>query len=938
MKPEEKARLKIDQLLEAAGWIVQDYVNRNLYAGLGIAIREFPLKTGFADYLLFVDHQAVGVIEAKPEGTTLSGVADQSGEYLVGLPAAIPHASVLDDTVEKLPFAYESTGVETVFRDERDPEPRSRKVFSFHQPATLLNLLDDQVTLRGRLRQLPALNTSGMWRAQIQAIENLELSLAQDKPRALIQMATGSGKTFTAVSFIYRLIKFGKVRRVLFLVDRANLGKQTLKEFQQYVTPDDGRKFSELYNVQRLTTNAIDPVNQVVITTIQRLYSMLQGEPYYPEENEEGSLFESESSSLYKAPLPVVYNPAISPETFDVIVTDECHRSIYNLWRQVLEYFDSYVIGLTATPSKQTFGFFFENLVMEYPRQRAVLDGVNVEGHVYRIKTQITEQGSKIEAGFYVDKRDKLTRKIRWEQLDEDFQYSAGQLNSEVVSESQIRTVIRTFKDKLFAEIFPGRTEVPKTLIFAKDDSHAEDIVRIVREEFGKGNEFCQKITYRVSGANPEDLIATFRNSYHPRIAVTVDMIATGTDIKPLECLLFMRLVRSANFFEQMLGRGTRVISSTDLRAVTPDAPVKDHFVIVDAVGVVELPKVDTQTLEKKRTVAFPKLLDAIANGIRDEDTLSSLAGRLSKLEMQVTAADEVKICEALDKVAHLLPGDLPKPQTLSDLAHRLLDAIDPDTVLAKAVSMSGNEQPDSASIQKAQTKLAEMAARPLAASAELRNLLIAIQQRKEQLIDIVSVDHVISAGFNAEATEQARGTVESFRAFIQAHKDEIAALKMIYERPYGLRELTYRQVKELAEQLQQPPMAWTTEKLWSAYAQLEKDRVRGVGSKRVLTDLVSLVRHAVQMDDELVPFPERVQARYADWLAAQEAAGKTFASEQRWWLDRIVAQIGVNLHSRVEDLNSGEFMLKGGQIGASRVFGPGLKSIIDEINSVLVD
>ena len=275
----------------------------------------------------------------------------------------------------------------------------------------------------------------------------------------------------------------------------------------------------------------------------------------------------------------ISYNPDIPIEYFDFIVTDECHRSIYHYWRQVLEYFDAFIIGLTATPSKQTLGFFNQNLVMEYPHERAVADGVNVGYEVYRIKTEITEKGSTVEAGFYVDRRDKLTRKLRWEQLDDDFSYDAKQLDRSVVSKDQIRTVIKTFKEKLFTEIFPGRTEVPKTLVFAKDDSHAEDIVDIIREEFGKGNDFCKKITYRVTGEDPKTLIKEFRGSYNPRIAVTVDMISTGTDIKPLECVLFMRDIRSSVYFEQMKGRGTRTINPDDIKEISSELHYrKDPF------------------------------------------------------------------------------------------------------------------------------------------------------------------------------------------------------------------------------------------------------------------------------------------------------------------------------------------------------------------------
>lgn len=463
MKPEEKARRRIDALLEAAGWSVQDMSHLNLAASLGMAVREFPLESGFADYLLFVDRKAVGVIEAKPEGTTLSGVAEQSGTYLTSLPANIPHVQL------PLPFAYESTGIETFFRDERDPDPRSRRAFAFHRPETLWEWLEQGDTLRARLQAMPPLITEGLRDCQTEAIVNLEQSFAQARPRALIQMATGSGKTYAAVSFIYRLIKFAAARRVLFLVDRNNLGRQTLREFQQYVTPDDGRKFTELYNVQHLTSNTLDPVSRVTVTTIQRLYSMLKGDPEFDAEIEEHSLFEIAPGD--ERSREVAYNPQMPIETFDFIVTDECHRSIYNLWRQVLEYFDAFITGLTATPSRQTLGFFHQNLVTEYSHERAVADGVNVGYEVYRIRTQITASGSKVEAGYYVDKRDKLTRQTRWELLDQDLEYTARRLDRDVVAMDQIRTVVRTFKGRLFTEVFPGRNEVPKTLVFANPAS-----------------------------------------------------------------------------------------------------------------------------------------------------------------------------------------------------------------------------------------------------------------------------------------------------------------------------------------------------------------------------------------------------------------------------------------------------------------------------------
>jgi len=914
MTPEEEARQKIDELLKAAGWTIQDYKNLNLGASLGVAIREYPLKSGTADYLLFVNRRAVGVIEAKPEGTPLRGVYPQSEKYIVGIPESVPNAC------DPPPFAYESTGSETLFRDIRDPFPRSRRVFAFHKPETLRDWISQSDTLRARLRAMPPLITEGLRDCQIEAIQNLEYSLSEARPRALVQMATGSGKTFMAVTLSYRLIKFANARRILFLVDRNNLGRQTKREFDQYVTPDDGRKFSELYNVHHMTSNTLDPVSRVCITTIQRLYSMLKGEEYDPE-LDEYSLFEMMPAE--EKPKEVSYNPSLPIEYFDIIITDECHRSIYHLWRQVLEYFDAFIIGLTATPSKQTLGFFNQNLVMEYDHDRAVADGVNVTYDVYSIKTRITQEGSRVEAGYYVDKRDKLTRKVRWEQLDDDLEYSPQQLDRDVVAPDQIRTVIKTFKEKLFTEIFPGRTEVPKTLVFAKDDSHAEDIVQIIREEFGKGNEFCKKITYKTTGEKPEDLIASFRNDYNPRIAVTVDMISTGTDIKPIECILFMRNVRSRVYFEQMKGRGTRTISPTDLQAVTPDTRHKTRFVIVDAVGVCENDKTDSRPLERKRSVAFDKLLHSVAVGNRDEDSLTSLAGRLARLDR---ALDDEQRKEIETTVG----------MPLKIVVNRLLDAVDPDKKVERACEMFGTDEPTKEQVAEAERKLADEACmvfdRP-----EVRDTLVAVKRKSEQIIDTVSKDEVITAGFDEKAKERALHDIDTFRQFIEDNKDELTALQIIYSMPYGRRHITYEEIRQLADAIKRPPYQLTPERLWYAYEQLERAKVKKAGPQKLLTDIISLVRFAIGKDELLEPFSERVNRRFEEWLAGQERAGTSFTEEQKHWLVMIKNHIAASASISIDDFELTPFSEKGGAIAFHRLFGDRTEKILKELNEVLV-
>ncbi|MCC7164565.1 MAG: DEAD/DEAH box helicase family protein [Anaerolineae bacterium] len=913
MTPEELARQKIDAMLVAAGWTIQNKNQINLGASLGVAVREYPVQNiGEADYLLFVDRKPVGVVEAKPEGFTLGAVHEQTEKYQTATPANLPQVKL------PLPFGYESTGSETRFTDLRDPDPRQRPVFSFHRPETLADWLKQGDTVRKRLRYLPPLDETGLRDCQVEAIKNLEVSLSQDRPRALIQMATGSGKTFTAVSAVYRLIKFANARRILFLVDRNNLGRQTLREFQQYRTPDDGRLFTELYNVQHLTSNALDKSSRVCITTIQRLYSMLRGETEFEDDLEERSLFDLDVPD--QKPRDVAYNPNIPIETFDFIITDECHRSIYNVWRQVLDYFDAHLIGLTATPSKQTLGFFNQNLVTEYSHERAVADGVNVGFDVYRIKTAITSGGSKVDAGFYVDKRDRQTRRMRWEQLDADLEYGGEQLDRAIVAPDQIRTIIRTFRDKL-PEIFPGRTEVPKTLIFAKDDTHAEDILHIVSEEFAKGNEFAKKITYRVTGEKPEDLIASFRNSYNPRIAVTVDMISTGTDIKPLECLLFMRDVRSAVYFEQMKGRGTRTISETDLNAVTPDAAHKTHFVIVDAIGVTERIKTDSRPLERKRSVSFEKLLTSVAVGARDEDTLSSLAGRLARLDRELDSRDRAAIQKT---------GGAP----LSEIVNQLLDAIEPETQIARAQTLFNTPTPTDAQITDAATALADEAC-AVFDNPDLRNLLVETQKRNEQTIDNVSKDTVLSAGFDADAAARARRTVESFEKFIADNKDEITALQILYNLPYSRRHLTYAEIRELADAISKPPYNLDADKLWQAYAQLDKSKVRGASTQKLLTNLVSLVRFALGQDAQLEPFSAVVDRNFSAWLSNQN--GRVFTLEQQTWLTMIKDHIITSAAIGWDDFDDVPFNQHGGRVKAYYLFGSDLEPLMEELNTVLV-
>jgi len=918
MTPEEKARQNIDDVLDQCGWLVQDKSQANLHAAKGVALRELSFKTGEPDYTLFVDGKAIGTVEAKPAGHSLIGVEEQSGKYVTGVPKGLPAWR------SPLPFSYESTGTETRFTNHLDPEPCSRNVFAFHRPETLVRMVQQGKQLSQLLREFPALPKTGLWSAQFNAITNLERSFASGHRRHLIQMATGSGKTFTAVNFVYRLLKqTGTNTRVLFLVDRGNLGEQTLKEFQQFEPPDSNNKFTNIYITQQLTGGQLDPSARVAICTIQRLYSMLKGETAPAPDLDDMSVEAMES--LFKQPVPVTYNPKIPIEFFDFIVTDECHRSIYNLWRQVLEYFDSFLVGLTATPSKQTYGFFQRNVVMEYPHEKAVADGVNVQGEVYQIKTDITQHGSKVQAGYWVGKMDRQTRQKRWEQLDDDLEYDATDLDRAVQSEDQIRTVLTTFRDKVFTEIFPGRTDLPKTLIFAKDDNHADKIVEIARDVFGKGNDFCKKITYRTTGDTPQAVLKRFRNSFLPRIAVTVDMIATGTDIKPLEIVFFMRSVRSQNFFAQMKGRGVRVVTETEMENVNPGIKRKTRFVIVDAVGVCERDKTDAQPLERKPHVSFDKLLDAIALGNTEPEALESLAGRLIKLERRLdpVLTGEVKTAA--------------KGQSLCEIARGILDSIDPDLNHGDTESTEkiSYVEPSPSELRDLRASVVKSALLPLSGNPDLRNLLKKIQKAADQVIDVVSKDTVLFAGVAPKALQDSQQMAKSFREYLDTHRAEITALDILYRRPYRQR-LTEPMLKELEDKLRHNHAAWTEDRLWDAFAQVTPGKVKGRSQAGRFADLVALVRFALEQQPLLKPFADSVHERFHEWLMDKAKAGVNFAGDQLAWLHLIRDHIATSCSIETDDFDFTPFAQAGG-LGKARQLFPQLPALLDELNEALV-
>jgi type I restriction enzyme R subunit len=597
---------------------------------------------------------------------------------------------------------------------------------------------------------------------------------------------------------------------------------------------------------------------------------------------------------------------------------DECHRSIYNVWKQVLEYFDSFIIGLTATPDKRTFAFFNENIVSEYPREQAIIDGVNVGEDIFLIETNVSKNGAHLMKQ-KIEVRSRLSREKRWMQMDEELDYTPTQLDKDIINPSQIRTVIRSFRENLFTTLFPRRKEVPKTLIFAKTDSHADDIIQIVREEFGEGNEFCKKITY--SAENPESVLSSFRNDYYPRIAVTVDMIATGTDVKPIECLIFMRDVRSKNYFEQMKGRGTRTLSRDDLQKVTPSASGnKDHFVIVDAVGVTKSRKTDTRPLERKPSVSMKELMMNVALGARDEDTLTSLANRVTRLNTQMTEGEKKSFKEKSGIDAGRLAG-------------RLLNAFDEDIIKDKAVKDNDTPEPDEQQLAEAKKSLIKDAVEPFL-NPEVRSYIENVHRSHYQIIDNVNADDVLFAGYDTRREENADMVIKTFREFIDENRDEIIALRIIYDQKYKDRPAAISELKALYEKLKLKGI--TVERLWDCYAIKRPDRVKR-GTLAQITDLISIIRFEMGYADNLSPFADRVNYNFMQWTLRRNAGAVHFTEEQMEWLRLVKDHIASSLSIEPEDLDLSPFDRRGGLGRFYEVFGKDYKNILNEMNRELV-
>lgn len=884
MTPEEKARVKIDQWLTEAGWKV---INRDEYEPTitAVAIREGLLKGNLeADYFLFINGKAVGVLEAKREEVDIS--SDMVSEQVMTYAKSVPNC--YQAWLCPLPFLYKSNGKEVAFFDFREPDSSQWETINrIHTPKEFVKMLGIDDPFAG----LPTLNKRGLRDCQYEAVAELEKSFRSGQRRALIVLATGAGKTYTACLAAYRLLSYTPMRRVLFLVDRNNLGRQAETEFGTFRLTDSGDAFNTIFSVNRLKSPEIPSDSNVVISTIQRLFSLLKGENITDTDDDDLDNADSEVS------LPD--DPKLPHDFFDLIIIDECHRSIYGNWHKVLEYFDTArLVGLTATPIPDTMAFFNNNRVVNYTLNESIVDGVNVDCRIYRIKTQESEFGGVIQEGQQTKRKSKYTGEESVVTANEKEEYSKSDLNRSVVNLTQIKLILSTYRDAVYTEMFnepqraPNFDYLPKTLIFALNESHAANIVKMAREVFAEVcpdadmSSYVQKITYSAGDSN--ELIRQFRNDKDFRIAVTCTLVATGTDVKPLEVLIFMRDVASASLYTQMRGRGVRTIGDEQLRNVTPNAFSKDFFILVDAVGVTEHEHTNDKKFDWPEVISLKELLERIAHGNLPDKYLSRLASVLSRL------FKKAKI-EEVAEFRHLAHDDM------KEIAKRIYDALDP------------NKKPDLPPYEDINAPNMERKAlvAPIANHADARKYILILAAGFVDTL-MPGEDTLISKGFSEE---EAQSTTEAFEQYCRDHRDEIEALRIIYNKENV--PITYQMLKDLENRLKMANNRFDPKPLWNSYAIVYSDKVRRATRKEeaeALTNIIQLVRFAYRQTEKLESVYPKAMQMFNLWAGQKQLS---ITPEQRAVISKVVDYIAANGACSVRELRKTD-MTQAAQLSAA--------------------
>lgn len=863
MTPEEKARIKIDQWFADAGWKV---INRDDYEPTctAVAIREGLLKGNLeADYFLFINGKAVGVLEAKREETDAfaSKVCEQAALYAKSVP------NIYQTYQNPLPFIFTSNGKELYFCDFREKDSNFKQILSIPTPRELVKELGIEDTFAG----LPTLKKKGLRDCQYEAVTELEKSFRTDQKRALMVLATGAGKTYTACLAAYRMLSYTPMRRVLFLVDRNNLGKQAENEFGTFRLTENGDAFNTIFTVNRLRSSSIPSDSNVVISTIQRLFSFLKGEDI------EDSDDDDDNEPAEEVTLPP--NPNLPHDYFDMIIIDECHRSIYGNWRKVLEYFDTArLVGLTATPIPETMAFFNNNRIVNYTLEKSILDGVNVDCRIYRIKTQVTENGGAILEGERLKEETRYTGEVKTVSSKEARTYTNKELNRSIINPAQIKLILSTYKDVVYKELFndpqrePNMDYLPKTLIFALNEAHATNIVQIAKEVFGRDDDrFVQKITYSAGDSN--ELIRQFRNDKDFRIAVTCTLVATGTDVKPLEVVMFMRDVESEPLYIQMNGRGVRTIGDEQLRNVTPNAFSKDCFYLVDAVGVTEHEKTTPVAADEPttKTITLKELLERISHGYIPDEYLKRLAATLARIYNKADNSQR----EEYARLAH---------EDMKVLPARIYDALEKG-ILPPFVDTNEPNLERKGLVS------------PLANHADARKYLLILAAGFVNTL-MPGEDTLISKGFSVE---EAKSTTEAFETFCKEHADEIEALRIIYNNEGEA--ITYSMLKDLENKLKLANNHFTSKQLWNSYAIVNPKTVRRSTTKEesdALTNIIQLVRFAFHQIERLESVVTTAKQYFNLWMGQTQ---REITDKQREVISRIVDYIASNGACTVRDI-----------------------------------
>ncbi len=863
MTPEEKARIKIDQWFVDAGWEV---INRDEYEPTctAVAIREGLLKDNLeADYFLFINGKAVGVLEAKREETDAfsSKVCEQAALYARSVP------NIYQTYQKPLPFIFTSNGKELYFCDFREQDHYFKQIMTIPTPHELVKKLGINDYFAG----LPTLRKKGLRDCQYEAITELEKSFRSGQKRALMVLATGAGKTYTACLAAYRMLSYTPMHRVLFLVDRNNLGKQAEGEFGTFRLTENGEAFNTIFTVNRLRSSSIPSDSNVIISTIQRLFAFLKGDTIEDNENDD------ENEPTEEVTLPP--NPNLPHDYFDMIIIDECHRSIYGNWRKVLEYFDTArLVGLTATPIPETMAFFNNNRIVNYTLEKSIVDGVNVDCRVYRIKTQVTETGGAILEGDKFKEETRYTGEVKTVSSKENKTYTNKELNRSVINPAQIKLILSTYRDVVYTELFndpqrePNMDYLPKTLIFALNEVHATNIVQIAKEVFGRTDDrFVQKITYSAGDSN--ELIRQFRNDKDFRIAVTCTLVATGTDVKPLEVVMFMRDVESLPLYVQMKGRGVRTIGDEQLRNVTPNAFSKDCFYLVDAVGVTEHEKTIPTASDEATTknITLKELLERISHGYTPDEYLKRLAATLARI---YNKADDSQRKE----FARLSRDDM------KELSARIYDTLEKGTL------------PPFVSTEKPNLERKGLVS-PLANHADARRYLLILAAGFVNTL-MPGEDTLISKGFSIE---DAKNTTEAFEEFCRENADEIEALRIIYNNEGE--PITYSMLKDLEYKLKMANNHFTPKQIWNSYAILSPSKVKRSTTKEesdALTNIIQLVRYAFRQIERLDSVVTTSKQYFNLWLGQNQ---REITGKQREVISRIVDYIASNGACTVKDI-----------------------------------